>query len=184
MIVEGEIEMGGQEHFYLETQGCLVVPKIEDNEYEVYASSQAPNSIQTEVSRTVGVPANRVSVRIKRVGGGFGGKETDSARVAIATSVAAKKSGRPVRCVLERHEDMLKTGKRHAYYAKYKVRISRDGLFKAYDLELFNNGGFSLDYSPSIMEQTIYRGLDNAYMFPKLRATAKLAKTNTPSNTA
>ncbi len=183
-VIEGQVEIGGQEHLYLETNGCLIVPKHEDNEYEVYASTQHFFGIQAEVAKVLGVPQNRVVGKVKRVGGGFGGKESTSIRLAMAAAVCAQKVKRPVRCVMERDVDMVNTGKRHPFYARYKIRVSKEGLFKAYECELIENAGWSYDYSPFVMGQAVYRGLDNVYFFPNFKATGRLVKTNIYSNTA
>ena len=183
-IIEGEMEVGGQEHFYLETHGCLVIPKVENDEYEIYASSQNISEIQTECAHVLNIPANRVVAKVKRLGGGFGGKETRSTHLALATMVAAKKLGRTIRCVLDRDIDMLMTGTRHPFYGKYRLRIGRDGFFKASDIELINNAGYSLDLSYAVMDGAIYKGMDNVYNFPKTRVLGRLAKTNIASNTA
>jgi xanthine dehydrogenase/oxidase len=184
IILEGEMEVGGQEHFYLETHGCLIIPKLDDNEYEIYASTQNVNEIQSEVAHTLSIPVNRVVCKLKRLGGGFGGKETRSTFIALANAVAAKKCRRPIRCTVDRDVDMLITGTRHPFYGKYKMRVGRDGLFKAYELEYINNGGFSLDLSFAVIEGAIFRGADNVYNIPNMRITGRVAKTNIASNTA
>uniref|UniRef100_A0A7N5JZP9 aldehyde oxidase n=1 Tax=Ailuropoda melanoleuca TaxID=9646 RepID=A0A7N5JZP9_AILME len=122
-ILEGEIHIGGQEHFYMETQSMLVVPKGEDQEIDVYVSTQFPKYIQDIVASTLKLPANKVMCHVKRVGGAFGGKTYKTGIMAAITAFAANKHGRAVRCVLERGEDMLITGGRHPYLGKYKVRM-------------------------------------------------------------
>lgn len=184
VVIEGEMEVGGQEHFYLETHGCLAIPKLEDNEYVIYSSTQNVSEVQKEAAHVLGIPANRVVCKIKRIGGGFGGKETRASYVALATVLAAKKVGRPVRCIVDRDVDMVITGARHPFYGKYKLKLSKDGKFQAYDVELINNAGYSLDLSWAVMEGALFRGVDNVYMFPNIRIRCKLAKTNVTSNTA
>uniref|UniRef100_A0A0S7KNJ6 XDH n=1 Tax=Poeciliopsis prolifica TaxID=188132 RepID=A0A0S7KNJ6_9TELE len=122
-ILEGEIHMGGQEHFYLETNVTLAVPREEDGEMELFISSQSPSDSQSFVAKALGVPANRVLVRVKRMGGGFGGKESRTTVLSTVVAVAANKLKRPVRCMLDRDEDMLITGGRHPFYGKYKVYV-------------------------------------------------------------
>jgi xanthine dehydrogenase/oxidase len=178
------VELGGQEHMYMETNGCLIIPKLEDNEYEVHSSTQHFSGVQTEVARVLGIPMSRVIAKVKRIGGGFGGKEVTPFRIAMATAVAAKKTSRPVRCVMDREVDMINTGKRHPYVGVYKVRVSCDGQFKAYECDLVSNAGWTMDHSWFVMQFAVFRGLDACYFFPKFKATGKLAKTNTPSNTA
>jgi xanthine dehydrogenase/oxidase len=183
-VFQGRVELGGQEHMYMETNGCLIIPKLEDNEYEVHSSTQYFTSVQTEVAKVLEIPMSRVVAKVKRIGGAFGGKETTSARLAMAAAVGAKKTNRPVRCVMDREVDMINTGKRHPYVGVYKLRVSRDGFFKAYECDMVENAGWSMDGSPFVMAQAVNKGLDNCYFFPKFKATGKLAKTNTPSNTA
>ncbi|XP_012580798.1 PREDICTED: aldehyde oxidase-like [Condylura cristata] len=152
--LEGEIHMGGQEHFYMETQSMLVVPKGEDQEIDIYVSTQYPKFIQDMVASTLKIPANKVMCHVKRVGGAFGGKVVKTSILAAISAFAANKHGRAVRCVLERGEDMLITGGRHPFLGKYKV--IEHGLLK----------------------------LDNAYKFPNLRCRGRACRTNLPSNTA
>uniref|UniRef100_A0A2I3H9A7 Xanthine dehydrogenase n=1 Tax=Nomascus leucogenys TaxID=61853 RepID=A0A2I3H9A7_NOMLE len=120
-VVSGEIYIGGQEHFYLETHCTIAVPKGEAGEMELFVSTQNTMKTQSFVAKMLGVPANRIVVRVKRMGGGFGGKETRSTVVSTAVALAAYKTGRPVRCMLDRDEDMLITGGRHPFLARYKV---------------------------------------------------------------
>ena len=184
LVIEGEMLTGAQEHLYMETNGCLVIPKGEDNEYEIYSSTQTYSTIQNEVARMLGIPASRIVVKVKRVGGAFGGKENTSTRLALLTAAAAKKVGVPVRCVMDRDVDMVNTGKRHPVYGKYKLRISRDGYFKAYQADIIANAGWSNDCTPAVLTLTVRCGLSNVYYFPKFKAVARMAKTNTPSNVA
>lgn len=120
-ILEGEIHIGGQEHFYMETQSMLVVPKGEDGEIDIYVSTQFPKYIQDIVAATLKLSANKVMCHVRRVGGAFGGKVGKTSILAAITAFAASKHGRAVRCILERGEDMLITGGRHPYLGKYKV---------------------------------------------------------------
>uniref|UniRef100_A0A8C8SZG8 Aldehyde oxidase 1 n=1 Tax=Pelusios castaneus TaxID=367368 RepID=A0A8C8SZG8_9SAUR len=120
-ILEGEIHIGGQEHFYMETQSVLVVPKREDKEMDVYVSTQHPAFIQEMVASCLGVPANRIMCHVKRVGGAFGGKVVNTGLLASVAAVAANKTGHAVRLILDRGDDMLITGGRHPVIGKYKV---------------------------------------------------------------
>lgn len=183
LILEGCFKMGGQEHFYMETMSCLVLPKSESNEIEIHASTQCPTDVQEHVANALGVASNRIVVKCKRIGGGFGGKDTRPSVSIVPASVAAHKLGKPVRFVLERDVDMVMTGKRHPFQGDYKVRVSKEGMFKAYDLRLISNGGHSLDLSIPIMERAALHA-DNVYEFPNLRVRGKIAKTNVASNTA
>ncbi|XP_004378262.1 aldehyde oxidase [Trichechus manatus latirostris] len=182
-ILEGEIHMGGQEHFYMETQSMLVVPKGEDQEVDVYVSSQFPRYIQDIVASVLKVPANKVTCHVRRVGGAFGGKMTKTGVMAAITAFAANKNGRAVRCILERGEDMLITGGRHPYVGKYKVGFMNDGRILALDMVHYSNGGAFLDESLLVIENGILK-TDNAYKFPNLRCWGRVCRTNLPSNTA
>ncbi|XP_033286257.2 aldehyde oxidase isoform X2 [Orcinus orca] len=182
-ILEGEIHMGGQEHFYMETQSMLVVPKGEDQEIDVYVSTQFPKYIQDIVASTLKLSANKVMCHVKRVGGAFGGKVMKTGIMAAITAFAANKHGRAVRCILERGEDMLITGGRHPYLGKYKAGFMNDGRILALDVEHYSNGGASLDESLLIIEMGLLK-MENAYKFPNLRCRAWACRTNLPSNTA
>ncbi|KAL2774902.1 aldehyde oxidase [Daubentonia madagascariensis] len=182
-ILEGEIYMGGQEHFYMETQSMLVVPKGEDQEMDVYVSTQFPRYIQDIVASTLKLPANKVMCHVRRVGGAFGGKVIKTGIMAAVTAFAANKHGRAVRCILERGEDMLITGGRHPYLGRYKAGFMNDGRILALDMEHYTNGGITLDESLLVIEMGILK-MDNAYKFPNLRCRAWVCRTNLPSNTA
>uniref|UniRef100_A0A8C1QHK1 Aldehyde oxidase 6 n=1 Tax=Cyprinus carpio TaxID=7962 RepID=A0A8C1QHK1_CYPCA len=182
-VYEGEIRIGGQEHFYLETQSFLVIPIGEEKEMKVYLSTQHPAFTQEAVAETLGIPSNRVSCHVKRLGGAFGGKVTKTAILASITAVAASKTGRPVRCVLERGEDMLITGGRHPVWGKYKVGFMKDGRITAADFQYYANAGNVVDESVLVAEKILLH-LDNAYNIPNLRGRSAACKTNLPSNTA
>ncbi|XP_053452272.1 aldehyde oxidase isoform X3 [Nycticebus coucang] len=182
-ILEGEIHMGGQEHFYMETQSMLAVPKGEDQEMDVYVSTQFPKFIQDMVASALKLPANKVMCHVRRVGGAFGGKIFKTGIMAAVTAFAANKHGCAVRCILERGEDMLITGGRHPYFGKYKAGFMNDGRILALDVEHYNNGGASLDESLFVIEMGLLK-MDNAYKFPNLRCRGRACRTNLPSNTA
>ena len=182
-ILEGEQRMGGQEHFYLEPNGTVAVPKGEDGEMEIFASTQNPRETQMHVAETLGVPANRIVTRVKRMGGGFGGKETRSVFVSTACAVAAHHEGAPVRCVLERDEDMVASGGRHPFLARYKVGFSKDGKVIALDIKMYSNAGFSMDLSNAVMDRALFH-MDNVYNIPNLRGLGFTCKTNLVTNTA
>uniref|UniRef100_A0A452RIE2 Xanthine dehydrogenase n=1 Tax=Ursus americanus TaxID=9643 RepID=A0A452RIE2_URSAM len=167
-VVSGEVHIGGQEHFYLETHCTIAVPKGEQGEMELFVSTQNTMKTQSFVANMLGVPANRILVRVKRIGGGFGGKETRSTVVSTAVALAAYKTGRPVRCMLDRDEDMLITGGRHPFLAKYKV---------------LDVGSYAGDGRDSIMERALLH-MDNCYKIPNILGTGRLCKTNLSSNTA
>lgn len=182
-VLEGKFQMAGQEHFYLETQAVLVVPKGEDDELDITCSTQNPSEVQQVVAEVLGLAANRVVCRVKRMGGGFGGKETRSAVIAAPAAVASYKLKRPVRCMLDRDEDMMITGTRHPFFARYKVGFDSTGKITALDVQLFANGGNTMDLSRSIVERAVFH-IDNAYHFDHLRCHGLVCRTNLPSNTA
>uniref|UniRef100_A0A8C8BMN7 Aldehyde oxidase 1 n=1 Tax=Otus sunia TaxID=257818 RepID=A0A8C8BMN7_9STRI len=182
-IIEGEIRIGGQEHFYMETQSVLVVPKGEDNEMDVYVSTQHPAIIQEMVAASLGVPANRIMCHVKRVGGAFGGKLLKAGLLASVAAVAANKTSRAVRLILSRGDDMLITGGRHPFIGKYKVGFMNDGRIRAVDAKYYINAGCTPDESVLVAEVSLLK-MDNAYKIPNLRCWAYACKTNLPSNTA
>ncbi|KRT83891.1 hypothetical protein AMK59_4880, partial [Oryctes borbonicus] len=181
--IVGECRMGGQEHFYFETQAVIVVPKKEDNEIDVYCSTQHPTEISTLVGNVLGIPQNRIITKVKRIGGGFGGKESKAAMVAVPVAVIAYKLGRPVRVMLDRDEDMLMTGGRHPFYMKYKTAFDDNGKILACDVELYSNVGYSFDLSLAVMDRAMYHFI-NAYYVPNFRIKGYLCKTNIHSSTA
>nr|XP_021506880.1 xanthine dehydrogenase/oxidase isoform X2 [Meriones unguiculatus] len=182
-VVSGQLYIGGQEHFYLETNCTIAVPKGEAGEMELFVSTQNTMKTQSFVAKMLGVPDNRIVVRVKRMGGGFGGKETRSTVLSTAVALAAYKTGRPVRCMLDRDEDILITGGRHPFLAKYKVGFMKTGKIVALEVAHFSNGGNTEDLSRSIMERALFH-MDNAYKIPNIRGTGRICKTNLPSNTA
>uniref|UniRef100_A0A8D1TF28 Xanthine dehydrogenase/oxidase n=1 Tax=Sus scrofa TaxID=9823 RepID=A0A8D1TF28_PIG len=182
-VVSGELYIGGQEHFYLETHCTIAVPKGEAGEMELFLATQNAMMAQSSVASTLGVPINRILARVKRIGGGFGGKETRGIGLTVAVALAAYKTGRPVRCMLDRDEDMLMTGGRHPFLARYKVGFMKTGKIVALEVDHYSNAGNSLDLSHGIMERALFH-MDNSYKIPNIRGTGRLCKTNLPSNTA
>uniref|UniRef100_A0A0F8BFX1 Xanthine dehydrogenase/oxidase n=1 Tax=Larimichthys crocea TaxID=215358 RepID=A0A0F8BFX1_LARCR len=183
-ILEGEMHIGGQEHFYLETNVSLAVPGEEDGEMELFVSTQSASKTQSLVAKALGVPANRVVVRVKRMGGGFGGKESRTTVLSTVVAVAANKLKRPVRCMLDRDEDMLITGGRHPFYGKYKVvGFLSSGKVVALDVSYYSNVGNSMDLSLSVMERALFH-MENSYSVANIRGRGFLCRTNLPSNTA
>ncbi|XP_058820273.1 xanthine dehydrogenase [Topomyia yanbarensis] len=181
-IVEGDCRLGGQEHFYLETQACVAIPKDSD-EIEVFSSSQHPTEIQQHVAHALGIPSCKVVSRVKRLGGGFGGKESRAAMLAVPVALAAYTLRRPVRCMLDRDEDMAISGTRHPFYFTYKVGVDKDGRLLAGDFKAYNNAGYSMDLSFSVLERAMFH-IQNAYKIPNLRVQGWVCRTNLPSNTA
>ncbi|KAG5636984.1 hypothetical protein H0H81_006190 [Sphagnurus paluster] len=182
-VAEGTTRMGGQEHFYLETMACLAVPKFESGEMEVFSSTQALADCQRWVAQVTGVPRNRVVARGKRMGGGFGGKETRSSQLSAIVAVAAKKSRRPVRCMLDRHEDIQTTGQRHPFLVKWKVGFTSQGKITALAADLYANAGYSLDISGGVVDRALSH-IENCFYIPNVDVRGRCCKTNTVSNTA
>ncbi|XP_052647513.1 aldehyde oxidase isoform X5 [Harpia harpyja] len=167
-IIEGEIHIGGQEHFYMETQSVLAVPIGEDKEMDVYVSTQHPAIIQEMVAASLGVPANRIMCHVKRVGGAFGGKLLKAGLLASVAAVAANKTSRAVRLILSRGDDMLITGGRHPFIGKYKVGFMNDGRIRAVDAKYYINGGCTPDDSVLIREINMYKENEQTHFKQKL----------------
>lgn len=182
-IIEGEVQVGGQEHFYLEPQSSLVWTMDGGNEVHMISSTQAPQKHQKYVSHVLGLPMSKVVCKTKRIGGGFGGKETRSAFIAAVAAVPSYLLNRPVKITLDRDTDMMMTGQRHSFLGKYKVGFTYDGKVLALDLKIFNNAGNSLDLSHAILERAIFHS-HNVYEIPNVRVSGKVCFTNFPSNTA
>ncbi|KAG5577770.1 hypothetical protein H5410_057904 [Solanum commersonii] len=182
-IIEGEVRVGGQEHFYLEPQGTLIWTVDSGNEVHMLSSTQAPQKHQEYVSHVLGLPMSKVVCKTKRIGGGFGGKESRSAFLAAAVAVPSYLLDRPVKLILDRDIDMKITGQRHSFFGKYKVGFTNEGKVLAFDLSLYNNGGNSLDLSLTVLEGAMLQG-NNAYDIPNMRVYGNVCFTNLPSNTA
>ncbi|CAM9133378.1 unnamed protein product [Ascophyllum nodosum] len=182
VVVEGELKIGAQEHFYLETNATLAVPG-EEGSLEVFASTQNPTTIQQFCAKVCNVDKNKVVCRTKRLGGGFGGKQSRSVFLSCVAAFGAHLTRRPVRLSLDRDVDMQITGHRHAFVGRYRAGASKDGKLVGLDVTLYNNAGCSLDISPSVMVQALFH-IDNCYRWPALRAAGLVCKTNQPSHTA
>ena len=180
--LHGEIAIGGQDHFYLETQASWAQIDSEGI-VQVTSSTQHPTETQIIVARVLGLPANRVVCRSLRMGGGFGGKETQANPYAAVAALAAQVTGCPVRIKLPRSIDMQMTGKRHPFLARYEVGFDDDGLLAAIRVQLFADGGWSTDLSPPVLMRAMVH-VDNAYFCPDVHVEGLIAKTHLPSNTA
>ncbi|MGI8432845.1 MAG: xanthine dehydrogenase small subunit, partial [Chthoniobacterales bacterium] len=178
----GEFSFGGQDHFYLETNAAWAEPG-EDAGVFISSSTQHPSEVQHIVAHLLGVPMHRVVIECPRMGGGFGGKETQAAGLAALAALAATKTGRKVRVRFDRDQDMMITGKRHPFLGKFEVGFDREGLLLAAKIELFSNGGWSLDLSRAVTDRAVFH-LDNSYYIPHLEFSGRVAKTNLASNTA
>ena len=181
-LIKGELKTGGQEHWYLETQTALVVPG-EGKEIVVHASSQNPTETQAIVAEVLGIQKNEVEVEVKRMGGGFGGKETQGNHVAAWASLLANATKRPVKIHLFRDDDQIMTGKRHRYFSKYEIGFDDEGQILAYKVELNADAGSATDLSMAILERATLHA-DNSYYLPNVQIIGKAYKTNLPSNTA
>ncbi len=180
--LQGSLHIGGQEHFYLETQVSSVMP-TEDGGMIVYTSTQNPTEVQKLVAEVLGVPMNKIVIDMRRMGGGFGGKETQAAGPACLCAVIAHLTGRPTKMRLPRMEDMTMTGKRHPFYVEYDVGFEDDGLLHGIEIDLAGNCGYSPDLSGSIVDRAMFHS-DNAYYLGDATINGHRCKTNLASNTA
>lgn len=180
--IQGTLHIGGQEHFYLETQISSVMP-TEDGGMIVYCSTQNPTEVQKLVAEVLDVPMNKIVVDMRRMGGGFGGKETQAASPACLCAVVARLTGQPTKMRLPRMEDMIMTGKRHPFYVEYDVGFDNDGRLHGIQLELAGNCGYSPDLSASIVDRAMFHA-DNSYYLGDATINGHRCKTNTASNTA
>ncbi|MBA1226118.1 xanthine dehydrogenase molybdopterin binding subunit [Stutzerimonas stutzeri] len=180
--LQGSLHIGGQEHFYLETQVSSVMP-TEDGGMIVYTSTQNPTEVQKLVAEVLGVPMNKIVIDMRRMGGGFGGKETQAAGPACLCAVIAHLTGRPTKMRLPRMEDMTMTGKRHPFYVEYDVGFDDDGLLHGIEIDLAGNCGYSPDLSGSIVDRAMFHS-DNAYYLGEATINGHRCKTNLASNTA
>ncbi|XP_077010735.1 aldehyde oxidase 4-like [Tamandua tetradactyla] len=182
-IIEGEVHVEGQEHFYMETQTVLAVPKVEDKEMVLYLGTQFPTRVQEFVAAALNIPRNRIACHMRRAGGAFGGKVTKPSLLGAISAVAAYKTGRPIRFILERRDDILITAGRHPLLGKYKVGFMNNGVIKAADVEYYTNGGCTPDESELVVEFIVLKS-ETAYNIPNFRCRGRPCKTNLPSNTA
>jgi xanthine dehydrogenase large subunit len=180
--LSGRFFSGGQEQFYFETQAAMSM-RGETGDIRVISSTQNTTETQAVVAEALGLGMHQVVCECHRMGGGFGGKETQSAITAVMTALVAQKTGHPARLTLRRGDDMRITGKRHAYQSEYRVAFGKDGRLIAAEMTFHSNGGAFADLSTSIMERTMLHA-DNAYHVPMLRVTGQACRTNLPPNTA
>jgi xanthine dehydrogenase large subunit len=180
--LHGEVRCGGQDHFYLETHASWVAIDG-DGIVQVSASTQHPSETQAVVAHVLGVPANRVVCRCLRMGGGFGGKETQANAFAALAALAARVTGQAVGIQLPRGLDMQLTGKRHPFLARFQVGFDGDGRLLGLDVDMVADGGWSCDLSPPVLMRAMVH-VDNAYHCANVRVIGRIAKTHLPSNTA
>jgi xanthine dehydrogenase large subunit len=175
-------EIGGQEHFYLEGQVSMATPG-DGAEMTVYCSTQHPSEIQHTVAKMLGVADAQITCICRRMGGGFGGKESQAAQWAALAALAAHKTGRPAKLRLDRDDDMILTGKRHDFICDTNVGFNNDGVIVGVDMQLASRCGNSADLSGGVNDRAMFHA-DNAYHYPDVRIHSKRVKTNTVSNTA
>jgi xanthine dehydrogenase large subunit len=178
----GRLEIGGQEHFYLETQ-CAIARFDETGGVIVDSSTQHPAETQEVVARVLGLARHQVTVQCLRMGGAFGGKEVQANPWAAIAALGAWKTKRPVRVRLPRHLDMVLTGKRHPFMAKFAAGFDERGVLRGVDLKLYSDGGWSLDLSDPVLWRALFH-VDNAYLIPALDASGWVCKTHKTSQTA
>ena len=180
--LKGYFECGGQEHFYMESQASIAYP-LENGLIEVHSSSQHPTETQHVVAHSLGLDFSQVVCVVKRMGGGFGGKESQAAHFAALASLVAFKLNRPARLVLTKDEDMMMTGKRHPFKNFYEVGFDQDGKILALKVDIVANGGAYLDLTPSILDRAMFH-VDGCYYIPTCHINGKAVRTNQQSHTA
>jgi len=180
--LQGELHTGGQDHFYLEGQAALAIPQ-EDGDMLVISSSQHPSELQHLVAQALDRPDNAVTVEVRRMGGAFGGKETQAAQWALIAALMANRTGRAAKIRLDRDDDMVSTGHRHDFRIRYDVGFDDAGRIRALDLELAARCGMSADLSAPISDRAMFHS-DNAYYLPAVHIISYRCRTNTVSNTA
>ncbi len=180
--LSGTMEIGGQEHFYLEGQAALALPQ-EDGDMHVQSSTQHPSEIQHKVAHAIGLPMHAVRVEIRRMGGGFGGKESQGNALAVACALAARATGKPCKMRYDRDDDMMITGKRHAFRINYEVGFDAEGQIEGLEFTHLVNCGWAQDLSLPVADRAMLHS-DNAYWLPHIRLTSHRLKTNLQSATA
>ena len=180
--LSGTINIGGQEHFYLEGQAALALPQ-DNGDMVVHSSTQHPTEIQHKVAEALGTPMHAVRVETRRMGGGFGGKESQGNALAVACAVAAARTGRPCKMRYDRDDDMIVTGKRHDFRIDYTVGFDADGRIKALDFTHYTRCGWAMDLSLPVADRAMLHA-DNAYHLDNIRITSHRLRTNTQSATA
>ena len=180
--LSGTLKVGGQDHFYLEGQVAYAIPG-EGGDMLVYSSTQHPSEVQHNVAKVLGLPDNAVTVEVRRMGGGFGGKESQPALMAAIAALAARKTGRPAKVRLDRDDDMVLTGKRHDFRIDYEVGFDERGLIRGVRFNQAARCGYSADLSGAIADRAMFHA-DNAYALNNAFIRSRRLKTNTVSNTA
>ncbi len=181
-VTSGVVRIQGQDHFYLESHCSIAYPK-DEGQVEIHASSQHPTEVAHVVAHGLGLPLHSVVCVVKRMGGGFGGKESQGAPFAFFAALVAMRTGRAARCVITKDDDMVMTGKRNPFEIEYTVGYEPDGTLTALDARLFSDGGAYADLSTSIMERAMLHS-DNAYFLPAARIVGQVCRTNVHPHTA
>ena len=180
--LSGHLEVGGQEHFYLEGQVGYAIP-LEQDQWQIHSSTQHPGEVQHWVAHALGLPSSAVKVECRRMGGGFGGKETQAGHIAVWAALAARKTRRPVKLRLDRDDDFMVTGKRHPFAYDWEVGFDDSGRITGLKLQLLTNCGFSADLSGPVADRAVFH-VDNAYFLSDVEIVSYRCKTNTQSHTA
>ncbi|MFD2543384.1 xanthine dehydrogenase molybdopterin binding subunit [Lacinutrix gracilariae] len=181
-VFEGETFSNGQEHLYIEAQGAYAEP-MENGNIKITSSTQGPTAVQKTVAQVLGVAMHKIEVDVTRLGGGFGGKEDQATPWAVMAALATYHLNQSVKLILNRHDDLRMTGKRHPYESTYKIGLSKDLKILAYQTEFLQNSGAAADLSPAIAERTLFHAT-NSYYVPNVTTKVLSCKTNLPPNTA
>ena len=181
-VYEGDTFSNGQEHLYLETQGSYAIP-MENGNIKIISSTQGPTIVQKTAAKVLGIPMNKIEVDVIRLGGGFGGKEDQATPWAVMAAVAVQQLKKPVKHILNRHDDLRMTGKRHPYESTFKIGLTKDLKIQAFEVDFLQNSGAAADLSPAIAERTLFHAT-NSYFIPNVTTTVYSCKTNLPPNTA
>ncbi len=182
LVLEGSCDVGGQEHVYLETQRARATA-LEGRAMRIHTSTQSPSACQRMTAKILELPFHAVEIDVKRLGGGFGGKEDQATPWACMAALAAWKTKRPVELVLRRDEDVRMTGKRHPYQSDFKIGVDEDGKILAFEAWHYQDAGAAADLSPAVLERTLFHGT-NSYFVPNVRLFGASCRTNLPPNTA
>ena len=181
-VLSGTMEIGGQDHFYLEGQVAMATP-LENGEMHCWSSTQHPTEVQHLIAKVLAIPDHSVTVDVRRMGGGFGGKESQASLFACVAALLARKSNRPVKVRLDRDDDMIMTGKRHDFHVSYKVGFDDNGVIGGIEITHLVNCGYSADLSNAIADRAMFHS-DNTYFLGNALITSYRCKTHKVSNTA
>ncbi|WP_218841381.1 xanthine dehydrogenase molybdopterin binding subunit [Winogradskyella costae] len=181
-VFEGETFSNGQEHLYIEAQGAYAEP-LENGNIKITSSTQGPTAVQAITARVLGIAMHKIEIDVTRLGGGFGGKEDQATPWAVMAALATYHLNQSVKLILNRHDDLRMTGKRHPYESSYKIGLSKDLKILSYEAEFLQNSGAAADLSPAIAERTLFHAT-NSYYVPNVNTKVLSCKTNLPPNTA